>query len=164
VSCSGCHAQGFNETVDEVRDFAESNRLRFDGEELESIREIYVEIEDFAGIVEDDSESFQRSLGRAGIPIEGADPVSQVFLRFDGDVDIRRAAGDLGLNAELLDNDLRELNPVLQVLRRGSGLDVLRPPTLDRDDFEALYLESLCILLGASDNQPDPVLCAEVVE
>jgi len=164
VSCSGCHSRGFNEVVDEVRDFAESNRLRFDGEEFELIQETYLRPEQFAAIIEDDSEIFQRSLDDAGVPVSGVDPLSQVFLRFDADLDLRRAAGDLGTSAEDLERNIRELNPVLQVVLPRAGVDSRVAPKLDRDDFTAVYLESLCILEGASNNQPDPVRCAEVVE
>lgn len=164
VSCSGCHALGFNEAVDEVREFAETNRLRFDGDELQLIRETYLRPEQFAAVIEDDSELYQRALDDAGVPASGVDPVSQVFLRFDADLNSRRVAGDLGISLEDLERDIRDLNPVLQVVLPIEGVDPRYAPKLDRDDFTAVYLESLCILQGASDNQPDPVLCAEVVE
>ena len=68
------------------------------------------------------------------------------------------------LRRQLRERDIRELNPVLQVVLPVDGVDPRIAPKLDRDDFTAVYLESLCILQGASDNQPDPVRCAEVVE
>jgi mono/diheme cytochrome c family protein len=164
VSCSGCHARGFNEAVDEVRDFAEANLLEFNRDEIELIREIYLPAEDFAAVIEDDSELFQRSLDDAGVPVTSVDPVSQVFLRFERDLDLVRAAGDLGTTPEALRRDIADLNPVLEVVVPLAGVRAGNAPKLDRDDFTAIYLESLCVLLVASDNQPDPVLCAEVVE
>lgn len=155
VSCSGCHARGFNEAEDEVRSFAESNRIRFNADDFEAVREIYLRPDEFARVVEDDSLIFRRALDQAGVPTLGPDPLRDTFLAFDADLDLKRAAGDLGLRPEELDENLRELDPALQVLRR------LR---IDRDDFTALYLESLCILHGASENQPDPALCADVLE
>ncbi|HEU4582879.1 MAG TPA: hypothetical protein VFS67_31690 [Polyangiaceae bacterium] len=66
------------------------------------------------------------------------------------DIQLEDAAGDLDLPpAELLRNvDL--LNPVLTVLKKG---------TLDRDDFTALYVDSLCRLSGPLNNQPLPAVC-----
>ena len=63
---------------------------------------------------------------------------------------LRDAAGDLGLSAEDLDENLNTLEPELGVLRRGS---------IDRDDFTALYVASLCELSAVNRNQPEAAVC-----
>jgi hypothetical protein len=116
-------------------------------------------------VIEDDSELFQRALDDANVPVLPVDPVSQVFLRFERDLDLVRAAADLGTTAEGLRNDINDLNPVLEVVVPIDGLDPRSvSPRLDRDDFTNLYLESLCVLLLPAENQPDPVLCDEVLQ
>ena len=87
---------------------------------------------------------------RADLPTTGGDPVSNVFLRFDADLTLKDAAGDLGLTPSDLERNLQLLDPVLSVLRQS---------TLDRDDFTALFVASLCTLSSPLENQPDPAVC-----
>jgi hypothetical protein len=153
VSCSNCHATGFIPVVDEVRDIAVANArdIGLDRDEVEQLEGIYVSPQEFARQVTDDSQGFyQAALQRADLPIQGGDPVSSVFLRFDQDISIKDAAGDLGLTPNELQDNLDLLNPVLSVLDRG---------TLDRDDFTALFVDSLCILSTPLENQPDAAVC-----
>jgi hypothetical protein len=76
--------------------------------------------------------------------------VATVFLRFEDDLELAPAAGDLGVSTAELEDSLNLLDPVLSVLRRG---------TLDRDDFTALFVASLCELSSTLENQPDAAAC-----
>jgi hypothetical protein len=153
VSCSNCHSTGLIPVVDEVRAIALANArdIGLDNDEVDQIKGIYVSPQEFAAQVKDDSENFfQRALQQANLPTEGGDPVANVFLRFDQDIRIEDAAGDLGLTPDDLRESLELLNPVLQVLDRG---------TLDRDDFTNVYIDSLCRLSNVLDNQPAAADC-----
>jgi hypothetical protein len=158
VSCSNCHAQGLIPVVDEVREIALANS-RVSGlnrDEVEQLRNVYPAAAEFARIVEDDSSPFyQAALTRANVPLQGGDPLSAVFFRFDQDMRLADAAGDLGLTPEELDENLNIIAPELGVLRRG---------VVDRDDFTQFYVDSLCILQGVGENQPDPDLCLAVAD
>jgi serine/threonine-protein kinase len=148
VSCSNCHSAGLIPVVDEVREIALSNQreIGLDRDEVEQLESIYVTAPEFARVVQEDSQSFyQRALQQASLPIQGGDPVSGTFLRFDQDLRIEDAAGDLGLTADELDESLDLLDPTLAVLERG---------TLDRDDFTDVYVDSLCILSDVLENKP----------
>lgn len=156
VSCSNCHAQGLIPVVDEVREIALANAITsgLNADEVEQLRNVYPTSAEFARIVEGDSQSFyQNALTRARVPTEGVDPMSAVFFRFDQDMRLEDAAGDMGLTAEQLERDLNVLNPALQVLENGS---------VDRDDFTQFYVDSLCRLLIVNENNVDPDLCAAV--
>jgi len=153
VSCSSCHAGGFIPVVDEVRDIAIANarEIGLDRDEVEQLEGIYASPQVFARQVTDDSQGFyQSALTRAGLAVSGADPVSSVYLRFDQDVRIEDAAGDLGLRPDELSDDLNLLDPVLSTLDRG---------TIDRDDFTAVYVNSLCTLSTNLENQPLVAVC-----
>jgi mono/diheme cytochrome c family protein len=153
VSCSNCHASGFIPVVDEVREIALSNarEIGLDRDEVEQLEGIYVSPQEFSRQVQEDSQGFyQRALQLADLPIQGGDPVSSVFLRFDQDLRIEDAAGDLGLTPDDLADNLDLLDPVLSVLDQG---------TLDRDDFTAVYVDSLCRLSTPLENQPDVAVC-----
>jgi len=155
VSCSNCHAAGLIPVVDEVRDIAIGNQreIGLNRDEVEQLESIYVTPQEFARQVQDDSQQFyQRALQQASLPIQGGDPVSATFLRFDQDLRIEDAAGDLGLTPDELQDNLDLLNPVLAVLERGS---------LDRDDFTDVFVDSLCLISTPLENQPDPVVCAD---
>ncbi len=153
ISCSNCHAQGLIPVVDEVREIALANAITsgLNNDEVEQLEAVYPVAQEFARIVEDDSQGFfQRALSEANVPLEGGDPVSTVFFRFDQDVTLNDAAGDLGVSPEFLDDNLNVLDPALQVLAEDR---------LDRDDFTQFYVNSLCLLSVADENQPDPVVC-----
>jgi hypothetical protein len=153
VSCSNCHATGFIPVVDEVRDIALSNarEIGLNQDQVSELKAIYASPQEFARQVTLDSEGFyQRALQLADLPVQGGDPVSSVFLRFDQDLRVQDAAGDLGLTPDDLKQNLDLLNPVLSVLNKG---------TLDRDDFTAVYVDSLCILSSFLDNQPEQAVC-----
>jgi len=156
VSCSNCHAQGLIPVVDEVRAIALAN-ARTSGlnrDEVEQLEAVYPSAQEFARTVEQDSTQFYKAaLTQATVPLAGGDPVSRVFLRFDQDVRIETAAGDLGLTPDELDENLDILDPALGVLNNGG--------VIDRDDFAAVYVNSLCILSVVNENQPDPQVCLD---
>jgi hypothetical protein len=157
VSCSNCHASGFIPVVDEVAAVSLKNArsLNLDRDEIEQLEAIYVSPQVFAKTVKDDSDTFyKRALEQAGLPTTGGDAVSNVFLRFDADVRLEDAAGDLGVTPQDLSDSLGLLDPVMSVLRRG---------TLSRDDFTALYISSLCELNFTQENRPDEALCDDAL-
>jgi len=159
VSCSNCHATGFIPVIDEVRDIATANarEIGLNRDELDQLDGIYISPQEFASTVKDDSEAFfQRALQLADLPIQGGDPVSSVFLRFDADLTLADVAGDLGVTPDELDGDLDLLDPVLSVL--GSGRNTTGG-TLDRDDFTAVFVDSLCVMSQPLENQPDVAVC-----
>jgi hypothetical protein len=149
ISCSSCHASGFIPVVDEVKDIALANAITtgLDNDEVEQLRAVFPSPQEFAKIVDDDSTLFfKNALNRANVDLEGGDQIASVFLRFDQDMTLEDAAGDLGITSdELLDN-LPILNPALQILDDGQ---------LDRDDFTQFYVDSVCRLTVVNDNAPD---------
>jgi len=153
VSCSNCHSVGFIPVVDEVREIAVANArdIGLDRDEVEQLEGIYVSPQEFARQVTEDSDTFYKgALQRLDLPVQGGDVVSTVFLRFDQDLTLNDAAGDLGLTKDELLNDLNDLDPTLAVLKKG---------TLDRDDFTAVFVNSLCIESTVLENQPVVAVC-----
>lgn len=143
-------AQGVD-VQDEVREFALQNTGEFTPAELERILAIYPEQAVLEQLLARDRDVFAQALAAAGLDIDSPEPVSLAFLGFDADVDLATAAGDLMLSSEELEDNLAILDPALGVLGNGGRLD--------RDDFSALYLNSLCILSIVNNNQPDSLLC-----
>jgi hypothetical protein len=157
VSCANCHVGGLIPVVDEVRPIVEQNArvLIDDGtlsqEQLDQLDAVYLKPDAFASRVKDESDSFYlNALRRASLPVNGIEPVSTLFLRFDRDMTIKDAAGDLGLGDDELVDELNLLDPALKVLDGGK---------IDRDDFTALYVVSLCEISLVNDNHPQQAVC-----
>jgi hypothetical protein len=153
ISCAGCHQTGFITVVDEVRDVALSNARASDlnRDEIEQLEAVYPDPDVFARQIESDTNDFYRSaLSRVDLPIQGADPVSFVFLRFDQDINLATAAGDLAVTPEELEENIQLLQPEVNTVRNG---------TIDRDDFTQFYVNSLCEMSTLLENQPDPAVC-----
>jgi hypothetical protein len=158
VSCANCHATGFIPVVDEVADFtiANARQLRLSRDEIEGLEAIYISPEEFAKQIQQDSSAFyQSALQRAALPVQGGDPVSNVFLRFDQDMRLEDAAGDLGVTPDDLRDNLDLLDPTLSILSRS---------TVDRDDFTNVYIESLCELTVTLENRPEANVCDSVLD
>lgn len=150
TSYFGLRAQGVT-AEDEIRQFALDNTGGFDPAELAQILEVYPSTNDLETVIESDRASFSLALSGLGIDIDATpEPISRLAAEFDRDVDLDRAAGDLLLSSEELENNLALLDPALGVLRNGF---------VDRDDFSIFYQESLCVLSVVNVNQPDPALC-----
>jgi hypothetical protein len=141
-------AQGVTPT-DELREIA-LNDPRFDVEERETIQNIYPSAGELARIVEDDRILPASALARMNLDIDDRDPISVTFLDFDREVDADTAAGELYVPTEELLDNLGILDPAMAVLDGGR---------LNRQDFDALYLDSLCILSVVNENTVDPSLC-----
>jgi mono/diheme cytochrome c family protein len=154
VSCSNCHATGLIPVVDEVHDIAKANArdIGLDKDEVDQLDGIYVSPAEFARTVTEDSQTFyQSALQRLALPIQGGDPVSNVFIRFDTqDMTINDVAGDVGVTPADLNDNINLLNPVLSVLKKG---------TLDRDDFTNVFVDTLCVMSTNLENAPDPAVC-----
>jgi mono/diheme cytochrome c family protein len=152
VSCSNCHAQGFNMVTDEVRPFVLDNRRSLNRDDFEIVDEVYLDPADFAEVIATDSANYQASLERAGLPATGADPVAGAYLRFNDELDLAAAAGELGVTPEVLRKNLNLLDPRLSVLRQ---------TTVEREDFSDTFEESLCFMQSIAENAPDFDRCAQ---
>jgi len=85
------------------------------------------------------------------------DGVSSIYQRFDGAVTLDVAAGELGVTPDALRRDLGTL-----IADADPALAPLRTQSLQRVQFEAAYLATLCVLLGSSENRPLAEACAAV--
>jgi hypothetical protein len=137
--------------TDQLRQVVLDNPGDYSPAEVAAVLDIYPDANGLGAILAGDRAVFADALGRAGVDIDAApEPIGQAFAEFDRDVTAATAAGDLYVTTdELLDN-LDLLDPALGVLAGGF---------LDRDDFTAFYLQSLCVFGVVNNNQPDPAVC-----
>ena len=154
VSCSNCHKEGLIGFPDEVRTtlLASASDLGLNTEEIARIESVYPEVNELARIIERDNTTFfETALSGAGVSSFGPEPISTVFSQFRNDVDLATAAGELGVQPAQLIENLSALPGRLSTLARGGSIT--------REDWASLYLDSLCVMLLSSENQPYPGLC-----
>jgi hypothetical protein len=147
ASCHSCHNAGLIPFDDTVREYVLDNRLDFDAQTFEDVQEQYPTNEEWLDIFRFDSETHITATERSGVPRGTPDPIGRVFLDFQlGDVTTALAAGELGVTPEDLVNEANRLDP-----RFDFGTLAGRT---DRNTFTDAYLDSLCIMQSASQNQP----------
>ncbi len=157
VSCHGCHAAGLNPITDEVRNYVQANSRDFNSDDFQEIQDSFLAQPEIDATLRSDMQLYQRALTRLGLDQLQIDPVEAVYERFDGDVDLAVAAGDLGLTPADLRDDLSFLSQQVD-----TQLSVLRSGSLLRAGFEELYLPALCAVSITSDNRPAAAACAAV--
>jgi serine/threonine-protein kinase len=148
ASCHSCHNAGMITFTDTVRQYVEENKRDFDNDTYESVMAQYVDARTFQDAMDRDSLMHVSALERAGVPAETPDAVSRTYLDFQlGNIDINLAAGELGVPADELVDNIDNLDPRLGNLEIEGGF-------VDRNIQDATFLDSICILQAIQDNQP----------
>ncbi len=165
ISCMGCHSQGVLPVVDEVRAFVDANRGALSPEDAMRVSDLYVPSEQLSALVEGDRATFAAALDASGRQAcEGTccdrddEPLSSVVQRYQGNLGLEDALGELGTTREAFDAGAHLIDPRLAALREGGSLD--------RETFNELLLPSLCVLASipvagqVPRNLLDPASCA----
>ena len=151
VSCMGCHSSGMIKKPDDVRFELDAGQAetQFSDPDKEFIRALYPERDEFEELYNQDVRRFNDALEAAGVvPETKLEPVITSFLSFDEDINLRRAASELGLRESDLGKDIGQLSPDLNELSKESG-------TVQRPDFTDNFSDSACIeLVGCSRSCP----------
>ncbi|MDC0719248.1 c-type cytochrome domain-containing protein [Nannocystis bainbridge] len=141
-SCMGCHSVGMINKEDDLRWEVDANLGEgdFDDNELDAIRALYPQRDDYNGLLALDADRFNLAVKAAGVPIGGdKEPIVTAFNAFDEDVEIRRAAAELWTTETTLREKLGQLSPDLDDL--GKSQTGVR-----RDVFTAAYADAVCQL------------------
>ena len=136
ISCMSCHDRGMKDKDDEIRGHVLANPNAFTEDEKDKILALYPEKEVFRKLLEEDAERFREACKKAGAPIDlGAEPVKALASRFERELDLPAAAGELGLTVEdfkkMLDGD-GDLGKVFGPLNVNGG-------TVKREVWEAKF-------------------------
>ena len=144
LSCMGCHAKGMIFQDDEVRAHVYDS-FDFNEDEKQAVTNLHPLAGDFKALQELDRKRFTDALEQVGPVVEREEePTLRVFKAFDLDVDLRRAAAELGVRTEQLASQIGKLGPDLQKLVDGG--------TVKRQVFTANFAQSVCDLnLGVTE-------------
>lgn len=139
IACQGCHAGGLLPLEDTVRDYVARNAREFPAGYVEDVWAIFPTAEVFSALIAEDNERYLAALDAAGVPRDGADPISRVYLQFATDpIDLERAAAELGVTPAALRERLGEL-PELAALADPSA-------TISRQTLLGASARALCAL------------------
>jgi hypothetical protein len=121
--------------------------------EISDLLDRYPSGADLQDIIAADNALYAAALARAGVPLNASEPISSVLDQFDEDVDLAVVGGDLLFPADRLAPEVPRLDPALSGLDNGFGVD--------RGDWQALYVNTLCITSVANENRPADQVCID---
>jgi TPR repeat protein/mono/diheme cytochrome c family protein len=148
VSCMGCHGLGIIDKRDEVRPHLLANRAAFDARDpttAPTALAVYPEAAILDAAFAVDRGRFVAALDALGANA-AREPISALADEFDRELDLDRAAAELGLTAAAL----RERIESDDLLGRNLGALLVRGGSLKRDVFAALF-PTVAPRLGAGD-------------
>jgi hypothetical protein len=145
LSCMSCHARGLIFKADQVRAHVEKNPSAFAPADVETVRALYPSRARLQALLNEDNERYLKALAQTGARAEEEDPINAVTLRYEGTLDQRAAAAELGLTPAELAARLKQAPALARVLGplRLPGGTVQRQVFLDgfADTMRALRLE-----------------------
>jgi Planctomycete cytochrome C len=136
ISCLGCHDAGMKFKKDELRDYVTTSS-DFNVDTKDSVARLHPTPAEFQALIDYDSKVYSDAVARINPSGIKAEPIIQVFNKFENSVDLNRAAEELGISPEQLLSGLGRLDPALASLATG---------TVTREVFRGLFAQSVCIL------------------
>lgn len=97
LSCMSCHVHGLLPKDDQVRAHVLKNTAAFLREERAVLLTLYPQAEWMRRLMKDDMERFARALKQADVPAAEPEPILTATLGYEGVLDLRSAAAELGL-------------------------------------------------------------------
>lgn len=141
ISCMGCHDRGIIPKKDEIRDHVLANRRAFERRSVPATRDIlalYPPGDRLRAMFARDRKRFARAMKRAGITGK-VEPINASARMFEAELDLVRAAAELGLPPEALRRRLQRAPASRSDLQRELGALLVPGGTIARDAFVELF-------------------------
>ncbi|HEY3789691.1 MAG TPA: c-type cytochrome domain-containing protein [Urbifossiella sp.] len=100
VSCMSCHVSGIIPKSDQIRDHLAKNPNAFNKHDAELIKALYPAKEKSLEIMQDDAKRYAETVARTGAKVSKFEAVSTITLKYEADLDLPLAAGEVGLSPE----------------------------------------------------------------
>jgi hypothetical protein len=148
ISCMSCHVAGVIHKADQIRAHVEKNPNVFSKEDREAVLALYPLEARFKALVDEDAERYRQALVKTGAAAGEPEPVSDLTLRYEGEVDLRAAAAEAGLPPEEF---VQRLNTSTAL---GRILGPLKVPggSVQRQVFQAAFADLVRELRLAEEN------------
>ena len=144
ISCMSCHDSGLKLKADELRTFV-TNSLDFDTTTKELVQELHPPATELTSLIQVGSNTFNDAVAQTGNSPGSIEPIIKTWATFEANVDLDRAAAELGVDPIALLSQLGELDPTYAPLATG---------VITRETFEAKFAESVCRLNLGVANDP----------
>ena len=144
ISCMSCHQAGIIARDDEFRDYYDAHKADFN-QDRPLIEELY-DKDEMRKKQAADIATFAAALAQVEVPTDGPEPIITTSLAFEADLDIRRAAAELGVSPDTLAEELSGLDEQLERLDGGD---------ISRDVFASVFAEAACELIPGDRAFPD---------
>jgi mono/diheme cytochrome c family protein len=137
LSCMSCHVRGLLPKDDQVRAHVLKNTVAFSLEERDVLLSLYPQAAWMRRLMKDDMERFVRALKQVDVSAAEPEPIVTATLGYEGVLDLRSAAAELGLTP---DDFLLRLR-YSQERMRSLGVLQAKGGTVQRQVFEEAYPE-----------------------
>lgn len=137
ISCMSCHARGLLPKADQVRGHVEKTAAVFGRQVVEAVRAVHPNKAVFQAQVERDNAGYLKALESFGIRDADQEPINLVTQRFEGTLDGRTVAAELGMSTKDLLVFLKKHSDMARVV--GSALAV--GGTIQRETFQDNFPE-----------------------
>lgn len=148
ISCMSCHDRGILPKNDEIGAFVKANLTQFPDKLIRDKVEALYRPE-FIEQQQADANVFAAVMANAGIPVDTPEPIVLTYLSFEADLDLRRVAGELGIDPETLKKNLAllgDLDKSLLALYEGGHIS--------RESFSVIFQDVMCRLLVGDEVTP----------
>ena len=157
ISCMGCHNQGIRQATDDIRAHVLHDRI-FSKEVREQVEALYPTPEEFKALLDEDASRFKNAMIRAGLDPEldsqkvGVESINYLSKAYEKSIDLKIAAAEYGLAADVFAQGLSDAGGEAQQLRRR-----LEQGVLPREILEAEFKD---LIVKVSDNEPLDIAAA----
>jgi WD40 repeat protein/mono/diheme cytochrome c family protein len=100
MSCFSCHAAGFIDKTDRVREAAAAADTLIPAADRDAVLALYRPREEFEKALAADTADYAATLAKLGLRPDQPEPITATFRRFETDLDERQAAAELWLTPE----------------------------------------------------------------
>jgi len=148
ISCMSCHDRGILPKTDEIGPFVTANLTQFPDKLIRDKVEALYRPE-FVEQQQADANVFAAVMASAGVPVDTPEPIVLTYLSFEADLDLRRVAGELGIDPETLKKNLALLGDLDKSL-----VSLYEGGHVSRESFSIVFKDIMCRLLVGDEVTP----------
>jgi WD40 repeat protein/mono/diheme cytochrome c family protein len=100
VSCMSCHVTGILPKADQIRDHLAKNPKAFNRNDTDLIKTLYPPKEKSLEVMQEDAKKYAEVVAKTGAKVSKFEAVSTITLKYEADLDLQLAAGEVGLTPD----------------------------------------------------------------
>ncbi len=100
VSCMSCHVTGILPKADQIRDHLDKNPKAFKKADFDLAKALYPAKEKSLEVMQEDAKKYGEIVAKTGAKVSKFEAVSTITLKYEADLDLPLAAGEVGLTPD----------------------------------------------------------------